>query len=782
MNAPKRTWQLAESVAPSDELLRFLGDDTFLAQLLTRRCVLSPEAAREFLYPEMYPVTPPEELPDLSIARDRLLKAIMNSEKIGVWGDFDVDGQTSTTLLVGVLNALGAETAFHIPVRYEENHGIKIPFLEKFLKEEKIDLLLTCDTGITAHEAVNFANQQGVEVIITDHHELPETLPAALACVNPRRTPPGHPLHELTGAGCAYKLVESICDTLGKPEIAEAQLDLTALGTVADVGKLKDENRYIVQRGIEIIRQNQRVGLKALLAAARVTAGTFNEEKISFAIAPRMNSLGRLADAAPIVEMMTTDSEARASQMAIVLDGLNAQRKEKQNRIREEAFRMVENNPIWLENHALVLHNEDWEGGIVGIVANALVERYGKPTFLLCGNRDGVCSGSARSVDGISIIEAIRALKPPLISGEGHPMAAGVSLKIEDIEAFRHGMHTELSKRYPEGLPPLTLDLEMELPFNKITMKFVENLESLAPFGAGNPRPIFFTRNVNVRSAILLGREEKHRKVILADEEEHLLEVIWWNSAEENLPEGKFDIAYTLQSSSFSGKVTVQALWKGSQQTTEQKPVHTEYVPLRVIDKRKQIIPAMQFIQWESDPDTLIWLEGSSIDPFNGVNRLNLRPVKTLVLYSRPPSQAILRSLLESTQAETLVIIGKSKEELDAPQVFLNLLIGMTKFSLNKQNGVIPVSRLAAASCHKDATIRKGIEYLAALGKLRLVGETEEALQISSEDCIENDPLRRKIQKELNYLMRETSAFRHFFMNTKTDWFVDLHQEIFEKE
>jgi len=781
LNAPKRTWQLAESVNPPDDLLRFLGDDTFLAQLLTRRGITSPETAREFLYSEMYPVTPPEELPDLSIARDRLLKAIEETEKIGVWGDFDVDGQTSTTLLVGSLNALGAETAFHIPVRHEENHGIKIPFLEKFLKEENIDLLLTCDTGITAHEAVNFAVEQGVEVIITDHHELPETLPAALACINPRCTPPGHPLHELVGAGCAYKLIESICEVLDKPEIAEAQLDLTALGTVADVGKLKDENRYIVQRGIEIIRQNQRVGLKAILAAARVKAGTFNEENISFAIAPRMNSLGRLADAAPIVEMMTTDSEARASQMAIVLDGLNAQRKEKQNHIREEAFRMVENNPIWLESHALVLHNEDWEGGIVGIVANALVGRYGKPTFLLRGNRDGVCSGSARSVDGISIIEAIRALKPPLISGEGHPMAAGVSLKIEDIGAFRRGMHIELSKRYPEGLPPLTLDLEMDLPFNSITMKFVENLERLAPFGAGNPKPIFFTRNVNVRSTILLGREKKHLKIILADEEEHHLEVIWWNSAEENLPEGKFNIAYTLQSSSFSGKVTVQALWIDSHQTTEQKPVPVEYVPLRVIDKRKQIIPAIQFIKWESDPDTLIWLEGNSIDPFNGVNRLNLNPAKTLVLYSRPPSQAILRSLLESTQPETIVIIGKDRKELDAPQVFLNLLTGMTNFALNKQGGCLPVSRLAAASCHNDATIRKGIEFLAALGKLRVVGETEGTLQISSEDCVKDEFLRRQIQKELNYLMRETSAFRHFLIDVNTDWFVDLHQEIFEE-
>jgi len=239
LTAPQRTWKLAESVAPSDELLQFLGDDALLATLLTRRGITTAEAAREYLYPEMYPVTPPEELPDLNIAVNCLITAINLHQKIGVWGDFDVDGQTSTSILVSALTELGGDVAFHIPVRAEENHGIKIPYLEKFLFEEDIALLVTCDTGITAHEAVDFANSKGVDVVITDHHELPEQLPDALACVNPQRTPDDHPLHGMTGVGCAYKVIEALCKIMGKPEIAAAQLDLTALGTVADVGQLK---------------------------------------------------------------------------------------------------------------------------------------------------------------------------------------------------------------------------------------------------------------------------------------------------------------------------------------------------------------------------------------------------------------------------------------------------------------------------------------------------------------------------------------------------------------
>lgn len=796
MSAPERVWVPAPPVELPPELLDFFDGDPLLTRMLAQRGILTAADARRFLFPDQYIPTPPEELPELDLAAERILRALHEEERIGVWGDFDVDGQTSTSLLVGALEQLGADVVFHIPLRREENHGVRIPFLERFINEEHPALIITCDTGIGAHDAAAYADARRVDWIITDHHALPNgELPMGIARVNSQRTPPDHPLHGLTGVGVAYKLMEAVCREMGMPEVAEAQLDLAALGTIADVGVLRGENRYIVQRGLEVLRRNQRVGLKALIAGARVSVAALNEEHIGFSLAPRMNALGRLDDASRMVELMTTENEARANQMALYLEGLNTLRKERQAQIRKEAFDLAENNPAWLEYNVLILHKEDWEGGVVGIVANALVEAYGKPVVLLSGDRDGVCGGSARSIEGISLIDAINLNHDLLINGGGHAMAAGVSLRIADIDALRKGMHRAVELQAPQGLPPLKLDVEMELPLGQIDLAFAESLERLSPFGMGNPRPVFFTTNVELRSVLRFGREENHRKVFVADVDDTLLELIWWSSAEEELPEGRFDVAYTLHPVTGSGQNGLEALWVACRQRAEQVPVRVERAPLVVLDWRANPVRPLSAVEAvstsagesplvrplspvEATPsnhgNVLHYREGPGAAGIAGADRMGLHPADTLVLHSIPPSNGVLRSLMESAQPRRLVLECRGGGELDDPKTFLAHVSGMVKYALNHQDGVLPLSRLAAACCQREAVIAKGIEVLCAMGQCRIVEEDASTLQVTAAGAAADLRQQHGLMQELGYLLDETRAFRAFVQRASPDWFRSL--------
>jgi single-stranded-DNA-specific exonuclease len=768
--AVRRVLQIAEEVTPPPALLEALQGDQLLASMLARRGITTPQAARAFLFPDHYPVTAPEELPDLAIARDRIVVALENGENIAVWGDFDVDGQTSTSLLVGALRALGADPAFHIPIRKEEGHGIDLRALETFLDTHPVDLLITCDTGIAEHEAIEFSNARGIEVIITDHHNLPDILPPALACVNPQRVALDHPLRTLTGAGCAYKLIEAVCRERQQPEIAHAQLDLAALGTVADVGPLRDENRYIVQRGLEVIRSGKRLGLATLLAVSRTAPATFNTEGISFAIAPRMNSLGRLADANPMVELLTTDSPARAEQMAFFIEGLNQQRKGIQERIRKEAFAMLENNPHWLDYDVILLYQRDWDPGVVGIVANSIVERYGKPAILLSGQRaDGTCHGSARSLEGVPIIDIINANRP-LIEGLGHTMAAGAWLKIEDIQAAREALHRTAQAMLPDGLPPFVQPIERELSLSEIDLDFIERFEQLEPFGTANPKPVFYTREVRLHNSLIFGRDENHRKVTVEDADGNLLTLTWWSGAAEALPEGVFDIAYTLQSTAYGGAKSVEATWVDARPVLTAETIEVERRPLVIVDLRQ---PTLDVAGIDTEVPYCFYREGSASREIEGVDRLGVVHAPQLVLYSAPPSLTVLRSLMESCQPNTLILHLQSDPKEDQREYFLQQLAGMVKHALRNLDGWLPLARLSAALNQRDVCVLKGLQLLEAAGQIRIINDNEQGIQVGTGSRQPQPEKVRQAQQELDFLLKESAAFRTQLRTAPLAWFQE---------
>ncbi|HNF94531.1 MAG TPA: DHH family phosphoesterase, partial [Anaerolineales bacterium] len=356
-----------------------LGLPPLIAQTLLRRGISSPVEAEAFLYPEK---NPSSQFPNIEKAVELLEMAIRNREKICVWGDFDVDGQTSTALLVQTLRALNADVMYYVPVRGKESHGIHIESLKPII-DNGAKLLLTCDTGITAHDAIDYANSRGLTVIVTDHHDLGETLPNAQAIINPKLLPEDHPLRNLAGVGVAYKLAEALLDTRTSnidSQISNIELlDLVALGLIADVALLQNETRSLAKQGIEQLRNTSRLGLRVMAELAGAAFETLTEETIGFTFAPRLNALGRLGDANPAIDLLITDDSARARVLATQIEGLNAQRRMLTKQVNDAAEAQLKENPELLNHPIIILSHPNWPGGVVGIVANKLVERYHKP-------------------------------------------------------------------------------------------------------------------------------------------------------------------------------------------------------------------------------------------------------------------------------------------------------------------------------------------------------------------------------------------------------------------
>lgn len=585
-----RSWIDPPPVDVPADFASAIGGHPLVARILVQRGIAHLAAARAFLDPEAYDPAPPEALPGMIPACQRIERAIRQGETICVWGDFDVDGQTATTLLVEALRGLGAKVIYHIPVRAKESHGVSVEVLAALLDGAEgggnaVRLLLTCDTGITAHEAVEYAKKRGLDVIITDHHTLPDALPGADAVLNPRLLPEGHALSGLPGVGVAYKLVEALYQQAGRAEETKKFLDLLALGIVADIAMQTGDTRYLLQRGLPVLRQTQRTGLLLLFELAGLQPAFLTEEHIGFVLGPRLNALGRLDDANPIVEFLTTEDAGRARVLATHLEGLNARRRLLTAQVLRGAQEQIEKDSSLLEQAALVLSHPEWPGGVVGIVASELVERYNRPTILLTAPPGQPARGSARSIEGVNITEAIASQKALLHGYGGHPMAAGLSLDPANLPAFRRGLSRYVEKALGGAAPPRpTLSIDGQVRLSDLTLDLVADLERLAPFGAGNPPLVLSIPRLNVLASSTIGRDGSHLQVVVKDEFDQTRRVLWWGGADWPLPEGPFDLACVVRASNYRGQRDVQVEW------IDARPVEAPEIDLRrrlaVIDQR----------------------------------------------------------------------------------------------------------------------------------------------------------------------------------------------------
>lgn len=775
-----KEWLEPQDVDVPQELQTAIGGHPLVTKTLARRGFTELEAARAFLNPDCYRPAPPSDLPNMAAAADRLEKAIRQKEPICVWGDFDVDGQTATTLLVSTLRDLGAAVTYHIPVRQTESHGLNLPVLKRLIAEG-VCLVLTCDTGVTEHEAIAYAQAQGVDVVITDHHDLPSALPEAHTIVNPKMLADTHPLRELPGVGCAYKLAEELYSrvppsfppNLGGDERGGAaqHLDLVALGIVADVAVQIGDTRYLLQRGLKALRHTERLGLRVMMETAELDPARLSEEHIGFVLAPRLNALGRLADANVAVELLTTHDLGRARILATELEGLNARRKLLCNQVFQAAQAQIERDPSLLEQSALVLSHPSWPAGVIGIVASRLAERYHRPTILIATPPGELGHGSARSIEGCNVTAAIAAQREMLINFGGHPMAAGLTIDPERVPEFRRALSRTVSEMLPigEGLRP-SLQIDGYLSLGDLSLDLVENLERLAPFGPGNLPLTLVSRELSLTSHSTVGRTGEHLQLIVEDEEGTAQRVIWWQGAGYPLPQGRFDLAYIVRASNYRGQRDVQVEWVDARQIEGPVLSVVEGPAVEIVDHRREPNPRNVLKYLRGRGDVQVWGEAEARSEVSGQDRYELKPSKGLIIWTTPPGPTELRTVLEKVSPATVYLFGIDPG-LDHPETFLKRLAGLTRYALSSNQGRANIKTLAAATAQRKTTVRQGIAWLVARGHLVMLGEDGDEIRLAEVNYTVSADLPQ-IAAQLRALLEETAAYRTYFARADKETLV----------
>jgi single-stranded-DNA-specific exonuclease len=508
----KTRWIVRES---DQQLVKTLENELkitpLVASLLINRGLDTVDSARYFLFGKEQ-FHDPFLLKGMDTAVHRIRQAIENQEPILIFGDYDADGVSSTTLLMLTLKDLGANVQFYIPNRFTEGYGPNEPAFRS-AAESGIKLIITVDTGISAIHEAGIAKELGLDLIITDHHEPGPVLPEALAIIHPKLPDSIYPFRELAGVGVAFKLAHALYG-----ELPEHLLEIAVIGTIADLVSLKDENRLIAKKGLEKLKVTKNKGLRAILKVAGVDPLNINEETIGFTLAPRINAVGRLENADMAVELLLSDDPYEAESMALEIDELNKTRQSIVNTITLEAIEEVENNFPIDSNSVLVIGKEGWNAGVIGIVASRLVEKFYRPTIVLSFDREkGLAKGSARSIEGFDLFKNLSECRDILPHFGGHPMAAGMTLNLEDVSELRQRLNQLANEQLtPENFVPITL-LDHQIKVDEINLSSLDELNLLAPFGMDNPKPKVLIRNVQISTMRKIGSEQNHLKVMVND-------------------------------------------------------------------------------------------------------------------------------------------------------------------------------------------------------------------------------------------------------------------------
>ncbi|WP_110111455.1 single-stranded-DNA-specific exonuclease RecJ [Bacillus sp. CGMCC 1.16541] len=509
----KKRWRVQQTnFERVNEFVEELEITPLIASLLLNRGIETVESAKQFLYVEQQTFHDPFLLGDMDKAVQRIHEAINNGEKIMIYGDYDADGVSSTSVMLSALRSVGAQVDFYIPNRFTEGYGPNEDAF-RFISDEGYTLVITVDTGISAVHEAELAQSLGFDLIITDHHEPGPVLPPAYAIIHPKKPGSTYPFQELAGVGVAFKLAHAL---LG--EVPENLLEFAVIGTIADLVPLVGENRLIASKGLTYLKRSNRPGIKALLKVCSVKPEDINEDTIGFAIGPRINAVGRLQDADPAVDLLMTMNEEEANMLAREIDSLNKERQQLVNEMTEEAIKVVEEQYPPEKNAVLVITGEEWNAGVVGIVASRLVDRFYRPTIVLSIDREkGTAKGSARSIEGFDLFANLSHCRDILPHFGGHPMAAGMTLCIEDVEDLRERLNKQASEVLTdEDFIPIT-SIDTVCDIKDITIDNIKQLYTLAPFGMSNPKPKVLVENVHLSSIRKIGADQNHLKVVFED-------------------------------------------------------------------------------------------------------------------------------------------------------------------------------------------------------------------------------------------------------------------------
>lgn len=550
-----------------ENLCRDIQCHPAVASILVNRHILSAEHASNFFHTSLNHLSPPFSIKDMDAAVDRIISAILRKEKILIFGDYDVDGITATTLFLKFFRRIGARVSYYIPHRITEGFGLKKHHISDVALPNAINLIITVDCGSDSHDAVAAAKDAGIDIIITDHHMVSGTVPRAVAVVNPKRDLDPSGFGDLAGVGVAFYLLVCLRKKLRDADFwkhrkepnLKKYLDLVALGTLADMVPLTRENRILTKTGVKLIRSTRRRGLNALIGVCGIDKHAIDAEDIVFYMAPRLNASGRMDHASRAVELLIAEEDQKAREIARSLNHLNQDRRSIENKILSQILDHLKQNPDLLQKNSLVLSDRNWPLGILGIVAARIMKQFYRPVVLVT-TADGIGKGSARSIPGINLYKGLFACGDHLETFGGHSMAAGLKIRDENIEPFKTRFEHVVSRMAGplDFIPKITIDYRLD--FTDISDRLMDELELLKPFGIGNHEPLFMAENIGIASSKQVGGH--HRQMVLKQktgEAEKRFNAIQFNAGSTGFEKNYFEkIAYRLRRNRWNGRKSAQ--------------------------------------------------------------------------------------------------------------------------------------------------------------------------------------------------------------------------------
>ncbi|MBU5336459.1 single-stranded-DNA-specific exonuclease RecJ [Intestinibacter bartlettii] len=558
----KKKWTLRHfGKIEQDKMSEKIGISPEISQILKNRDIITEKDAEIFMNPSLDYLRDPFLMKDMQKGVDRIKQAIEKNERIFIFGDYDVDGVSSTSVLVLYFKSIGYDVNYYIPNRLEEGYGISIEALEK-INEIGCDLLISVDCGITSAKEVEFAKTLGMDVIITDHHECQDEIPDAIAVINPKQEDCTYPYDFLCGCGVAFKLIQALTPSEEFKTTMYDYLEIVTLATICDIVPLKDENRIIVKNGLNMMKDGRNIGLKELIKVCGIDTHQIKSSHIGYSVGPRINASGRLGYSYLGVELFTADNPEKAKEIALDLEEKNSERQLIESKMYSEAEEIINSDASYQDDKVLVIAKEGWQHGIIGIVASKLTEKYYKPTILLT-IEDKMATGSARSIKGFSIFDALVKCKDLMTKFGGHEQAAGLSMNSENVEELRRRVNEIADYNLTQEDMIENVKVEYELQEGQVSLDLVDDLHMLEPFGMNNPTPRFIMRDLVLANIGFVGASKQHLKLTL--QKDHIYEAIGFNMAylADDFTRGdKVDVLFQLDENNYNNNRKVQFLLK----------------------------------------------------------------------------------------------------------------------------------------------------------------------------------------------------------------------------
>lgn len=740
-------WKIKEQKKISKEILEAAGSE-LLAQLLLQRNIDTPSKIADFLNPSQMKITSPFVFTDMEKTVSRIFEAIEKQEQIIVYGDFDADGVTSTSLLLKTLKHLGAKVDFYIPNREKENHGLNTNALVNLISKHKAKLIITVDCGVSDVAQVHFAKCHNADVIITDHHETPEVLPDAYSIINPKAfnalkedlsIEEIDALNQLAGVGVAFKLACALLEKKNDFDFAQELLPFVAVGTIADVVPILYENRAFVEAGLKHIENNSHYGLSKLLEVSGCDMKNgVSSENIAFGVAPRINAAGRLDTVDNAVKLLISENKAEIDLCAEELNNLNTVRQSLCDKIFNDAVEMLKNEP---PQESIILYNEDWHIGIIGIVASKLVEKFYKPVFLMTKDKKtGLIRCSARSIAEVHLRDAIAENEHYLEHYGGHAQAAGLvfdSTK-SSFETVKQALNNTI-KNAIDGRdlkPSLLIDMEIEP--KHVTLELLEDLKRLEPLGEMNKAPLFAAKDLVLETFRTMGSSNNHLKFFCSKEEKNNFECVYWNHSELNIPQGKpLDIAFYPKLNVFNGVTTIQFDVQDVKSEFVVQPTQSDYT---FYDHRKKtnIFNLISDEILTTKLSTVVFAQNKTIcdalKPYKIIAekicaRKNLPKCSQIMFFDFPASENIMNEIRRKTGAKIFYFMNYNNKIIDAQDLVKNIS-GMLKFVDKNKNGEFLLGDISDFLSLTDEIVALCLDIFEAAGMVEIVFKKENFYKI----------------------------------------------------